>query len=125
MTSPKDVKPREWWIHSTGNAYTKDVSSNFPVDHVVEISALRDAERERDEAIRKYASIELANPELTRNDHATFGDLILKNKKQSEIITELESALNDMDFYTCSACKDNQQIREYTLFKLAKHRGEP
>ena len=34
-----DKRPREWWIHSTGNSYTRDVSSQFPVVHVIEKSA--------------------------------------------------------------------------------------
>lgn len=39
-------KPREWWIHSTGNAYTRDVSSEFPVVHVIEYSAYEAAQTE-------------------------------------------------------------------------------
>lgn len=91
--------------------------------NVIDIQALMEAERERDEAIRKYASIELAKSELTRNDHATFGDLILKNKKQSEIINKLASVFKRIQNEYGIESAGIMALDAIEL--LAKHRGEP
>lgn len=49
--------------------------------------------RERDEFVRRYQMIELANKQLTRNDHVNFGELILRNEKLVEALKKLRYAI--------------------------------
>lgn len=62
---------------------------------VLEIFAALDAAlAERDEYAKKYSAIELANKEMSRNDHVTLGELLL----------ELEQL--KADYGTCDAERD-------------------
>ncbi len=93
--------------------------TEMPVIHVVEASALRaaeeriaeetiradgncdafteanrrafEAQQKRDEALQRYRAIELANAAMTRNDHATFGELLTKVATQEREIAELKA----------------------------------
>lgn len=129
MTIPEQP-PREWWIHSTGNAYTRNVSSQFPVVHVIEYSALEKAqaeiaenrlflnqqnmrqldiikelqaerakvaelEKQRDEYIDKYRLIDLANKNLSRNDHVAFGRLYEERDQLKSQVAILEKQIEE------------------------------
>ncbi len=72
-----------------GNLYWHDNQIEL-----VEKSALDEALRERDEYALKYSAIELANKEMSRNDHVTLGELLL----------ELEQL--KADYGTCDAERD-------------------
>jgi hypothetical protein len=62
---------REWWIHSTGNAYTRDVSSNFPVVHVIEHAAVEHERKLKLEWIELHAAERAAREkaEAELSDH--------------------------------------------------------
>lgn len=64
------------------------------------------ANQERDMAAKRYRNIELANKELTRNDHATFGDLLTR-------IADLTQALE-------KAKEDTPAMCAYCSFELPK-----
>lgn len=90
-------EPREWWVDKTlfeakGYVQQRAWCSDFErpdTVRVVEHGALAEALARVEELSTKYRNVELANKEMTRNDHATFGQLLNR-------IAELEKAL---EFY--------------------------
>jgi hypothetical protein len=94
----KDMPINSWYAgySACGRAMSADASAREQI-YYVNITNLKEQnaklEAERDIAVRKYASIELANPELTRNDHATFGDLMLERTQWQEMAEKLAKAL--------------------------------
>lgn len=105
-------QPREWWIFDgepegfmSEADRNKESLQNKNIDaeliHAIEKSAYLAVCAERDRAYKKYANIELANKNLTRNDHATFGELLMqvsalkeRLSDASDRITELVGKLN-------------------------------
>lgn len=97
MTDTEKSRAREWWIEMNASKFfAHEIFNNVvsPPDgwiEVIEKPAYDKLLVERDEVIRRYQSIELANSEMSRNDHVHFGDLIQERdelKKHLELTNE-------------------------------------
>lgn len=97
MTNSKD-KPREWKQKEIFDHY---VWSDEFIGPFVEKSAydtlraeLERAKIEATDAIAKYRNIALANTEMTRSDHMSFGFLLLERSRLQAKVKGLVDALN-------------------------------
>lgn len=128
------MKPREFWmdeidIYDDGACIVYEAHLKKPKHwsasakriHVIEHSTYL-------EILEKYKSIELANKEMSRNDHVHFGDLLLERDALRTLCAEMAVALEDtisegyIDWYTPSdiAKEALKKLKKYNKFKKEK-----
>lgn len=97
-----DKKPREWnkiWSNCESHAHDKpghwDSDNGDKSGTVCELcyrwNAFEEIEAENERLNHRYKSIELANKELSRNDHVNFGELIKENGRLEAKLAEVEA----------------------------------
>lgn len=70
---------------------------------------------ERDALAERYRKIELANKEMSRNDHVTFGDLLEKLKSAEAEIDELKGVLD---------LKNDEYVKQVGTWKIIRRLEE-
>ncbi len=73
-------------------------------------------QKERDDWANRYRLIELANAELSRNDHKTFGELLIERDKYRAALEQINSHLNNpatsQNEALCLIRRDTENARE-------------
>lgn len=83
-------KPKIAWLHKANDNYYTDKQMDEQANlkrfyiEFIEKSAY-------DEALARYKSIELANKEMSRNDHVVFGDLLIEVQNLKEEVKRLKN----------------------------------
>lgn len=100
-----DKRPREWFIKNSfqddhANIHGPKTKGCKVIEKSAYDALAKENERlkaERDEFAREYRHIKLANSEMTRNDHATFGEIIEQNVQLEDERDQLKAEVERLN----------------------------
>lgn len=87
-------------------------------ERFVSITEYGDLEAENERLAERYRNIELANKEMSRNDHVLFGHLLQKRDRALAMLEKMAGALDMLH----KDCFDSLESRENALEILAEYR---